>query len=65
VGGIPHLDQNYTVYGTVVKGMEVIDKIAQQPKDSRDRPTKDLPMKVTVKKMRKKKITRQYGYQYN
>jgi peptidyl-prolyl cis-trans isomerase B (cyclophilin B) len=45
--------------------MEVIDKIAQQPKDSRDGPTKDLPMKVTVKKMRKKKITKQYGYQYN
>jgi peptidyl-prolyl cis-trans isomerase B (cyclophilin B) len=65
IGGIPHLDQNYTVYGTVINGLEVIDKIAQQPKDSRDRPAKDIPMKVTVKKMRKKKITRQYGYNYN
>jgi peptidyl-prolyl cis-trans isomerase B (cyclophilin B) len=65
IGGIPHLDQNYTVYGTVINGLEVIDKIAQQPKDSRDRPAKDIPMKVTVKKMRKKKITRQYGYKYS
>jgi peptidyl-prolyl cis-trans isomerase B (cyclophilin B) len=65
IGGIPHLDQNYTVYGTVINGLEVIDKIAQQPKDSRDRPAKDIPIKVTVKKMRKKKITRQYGYNYN
>jgi peptidyl-prolyl cis-trans isomerase B (cyclophilin B) len=64
LGGVPHLDQNYTVYGTVIKGLEIIDKIAQQPKDSRDRPSKDIPMKVTVKKMRKKKITKQYGYQY-
>ena len=65
IGGIPHLDQNYTVYGTVINGLEVIDKIAQQPKDSHDRPAKDIPIKVTVKKMRKKKITRQYGYNYN
>ncbi len=65
IGGVPHLDQNYTVYGIVIKGLDVIDKIAQQPKDSRDRPAKDIPMKVSVKKMRKKKITRQYGYQYN
>jgi cyclophilin family peptidyl-prolyl cis-trans isomerase len=65
IGGVPHLDQNYTVYGIVIKGLEVIDKIARQPKDARDRPAKDIPMNVSVKKMRKKKITRQYGYQYN
>ncbi len=65
IGGIPHLDQNYTVYGEVIKGLEVIDTIARQPRDTRDRPTKDIPMKVTAKKMRKKKITKIYGYQYN
>jgi peptidyl-prolyl cis-trans isomerase B (cyclophilin B) len=64
IGGIPHLDQNYTVYGIVINGLEAIDKIALQPKDSRDRPTKDIPMKVSVKKMRKKKISKKYGYQY-
>ncbi len=64
IGGIPHLDQNYTVYGTVIKGLDIIDTIAKQPKDSRDRPAKDIPMQVKLKKMRKKKITKQYGYQY-
>lgn len=64
LGGIPHLDQNYTVYGEVIKGLEIIDTIAKQPKDEMDRPTKDIPMQVSVKKMRKKKIARQYGYKY-
>jgi peptidyl-prolyl cis-trans isomerase B (cyclophilin B) len=65
IGGTPHLDQNYTVYGEVIKGLEIIDTIAKQPRDERDRPKKDIPMQVNVKKMRKKKISKQYGYQYN
>jgi cyclophilin family peptidyl-prolyl cis-trans isomerase len=63
-GGVPHLDQNYTVFGQLIAGMDVLDKIAAQPKDQHDRPTKDVRMKVTVKKMRKKKITKTYGYRF-
>jgi cyclophilin family peptidyl-prolyl cis-trans isomerase len=37
VGGIPHLDQNYTVFGEIVAGIEMIDRIAALKKDSRDR----------------------------
>lgn len=47
-GGVPHLDQNYTVFGEVIKGMEVIDKIAAVKTDQRDRPLEDVPMKVRV-----------------
>lgn len=42
VGGIPHLDQNYTVFGKVVKGINVVDSIAAVSTDSLDRPLKDV-----------------------
>lgn len=50
VGGIPHLDGQYTVYGEVIEGMDVIDKIASAEKDKYDRPLKDIKMKVKVVK---------------
>ncbi|MBE9465157.1 peptidylprolyl isomerase [Dyadobacter subterraneus] len=61
-GGTPHLDGAYTVFGQVIDGIDIVDKISVQPKDERDRPDKDIKMKVSVKKMKKKKITRKYGY---
>lgn len=64
LGGTPHLDMNYTVFGEVIKGLEIVEKIAAQNRDERDRPKKDIKMKVVAKKMRKKKITKQYGYQF-
>jgi peptidyl-prolyl cis-trans isomerase B (cyclophilin B) len=48
VGGVPHLDQNYTVYGEVVTGLEMVDKIAAVKKDERDRPLVDVPMTVSL-----------------
>ncbi len=64
LGGTPHLDQNYTVFGEVIKGAEVIDTIATQPRDSHDRPQKDVAMQVKVEKMKKKKIAKRYGYKF-
>lgn len=42
VGGTPHLDGDYTVFGQVVEGMEVIDKIAMVKTGQADRPVKDV-----------------------
>lgn len=48
VGGIPHLDQNYTVFGEIISGGEMVDRITAVAKDNRDRPQKDVPMTVTL-----------------
>ena len=41
-GGAPFLDNNYTVFGEVVTGMDVVDNIAAQQKDRFDRPINDI-----------------------
>lgn len=45
-GGTPHLDGEYTVFGEVVKGMEVIDKIQQVKTNEGDRPLTDVKFNV-------------------
>lgn len=63
-GGSPHLDGGYTVFGQVIDGLSVIDSIAARPRSQTDRPLKDIPMTVSVELLKKKKITRRYGYVY-
>jgi len=46
VGGVPHLDGKYTVYGEVVSGIDMVDLIAAVKKDENDRPITDVPMTV-------------------
>ena len=48
VGGTPHLDGDYTVFGEVVDGMDVINKIAEMPCDRMDRPVEDVKI-ISVK----------------
>lgn len=64
IGGSPHLDGAYTVFGEVIDGLAVVDSIAKQPRDAMDRPTKDVRMSVSGQWVKKKKITKQYKYQY-
>ncbi len=48
IGGTPHLDRNYTVFGEVITGMEVIDKIAALKTDQMARPVEDIKMSITL-----------------
>lgn len=51
IGGTPRLDGDYTVYGEVIEGMDIVEKISQQPRNQADRPDKDIRMfKVEVLK---------------
>ena len=48
VGGVPHLDGQYTVFGEVVEGLDVIDSIAAVATDGNDRPNKDIWMTMKI-----------------
>jgi peptidyl-prolyl cis-trans isomerase len=51
VGGSPHLDGQYTVFGQVLDGLDVVDRIQRQPVDANDRPLADVRIrKATVLK---------------
>jgi peptidyl-prolyl cis-trans isomerase B (cyclophilin B) len=66
LGGTPHLDQNYTVFGEVVQGIEMVDAIAAVEKGKSDRPKEDIKMEVSVlKKGEARKIEKQLGLKTN
>jgi|RhiMethySRZTD1v2_1073278.scaffolds.fasta_scaffold03581_3 peptidyl-prolyl cis-trans isomerase B (cyclophilin B) len=60
IGGTPHLDQNYTVFGEVVKGLDVVDRIgavATSKAQDRDRPLENvIIVKATLVKRKKNRI---------
>ncbi|MFY0593392.1 peptidylprolyl isomerase [Roseivirga sp.] len=63
-GGAPHLDAEYTVFGKVVEGLDVIDKIAAVERNRRDKPLQDIRMEMKVIPMSKSEITKKYGITY-
>ena len=64
IGGTPFLDDQYTVFGEVIFGLEVIDSIATVATTPGDRPVEDIMMFMTVEEVSKKEITEKYGYKY-
>lgn len=48
VGGTPFLDGQYTVFGEILEGMDVIEKIEKSKTDRNDRPKEDISMQITI-----------------
>ena len=48
VGGAPHLDGEYTVFGEVVEGLDIVDKIQLVTTGKADRPKKDISMRMKI-----------------
>jgi len=46
IGGSPHLDNHYTVFGEAVSGLDVVDSIAATPRDRRNRPVANIRMRM-------------------
>jgi peptidyl-prolyl cis-trans isomerase B (cyclophilin B) len=64
VGGTPHLDNEYTVFGKIIKGLEVAEIISKEKTGKADKPIDPVYMKVSVEELPKTKITKEYGYAY-
>ena len=64
IGGKPHLDGNYTVFGEVIDGLAVVDSIAKQARDANNRPLKDIKMVLSAELMRKRKIKKKFHYTF-
>ena len=64
VGGTPFLDDQYTVFGEIISGLDIIDGIAAVKTAPGDRPLEDVMMFMTVEELPKKEITEKYGYDY-
>ena len=47
LGGYPPLDQNYTVFGEVTSGLDVVNKIVNLERDKNNRPIEDVKIKIT------------------
>lgn len=50
IGGYPSLDMDYTVFGEVLEGLNVVDKITEAETDKRNRPRKDIKMTIKIVK---------------
>lgn len=62
--GTPFLDGAYTVFGQVLEGLSVAEAIAQVPRDARDRPKEDIPMRVRLERHKVKSLLKQYPNAY-
>jgi len=54
--GIPRLDGDYTIFGRIIKGMDIIDRIVNVPRDKQDQPLSPISLRVEIKYLSKKEV---------
>ncbi len=54
--GLARLDNDYTVYGKVIKGMDIVDTIANVARDTKDQPLTPVPLDINIIKVKMKKL---------
>ena len=59
-----HLDGEYTVFGKVMSGLNVVDKIASVKTDKKNKPVKDIRMTVGVQKVKRSEVEKFYSFEY-
>ena len=64
IGGYPYIDFEYTLFGQVLEGLDVVDKIAIVQTGEKDKPFEDIFMNMEVIELPKSEITEKYGYEY-
>ena len=64
IGGVPYLDGDYTVFGQVLDGMDVVDKISLVKTNEKDKPIENIFLTMEIKQLSKTDITSKYGYYY-
>jgi cyclophilin family peptidyl-prolyl cis-trans isomerase len=65
-GGTPHLDENYTVFGEIVQGIELVDLIASSKTSFDNRPLEDIKMEINILKKREaQKLEKKLGLKKN
>jgi peptidyl-prolyl cis-trans isomerase B (cyclophilin B) len=54
--GLHRLDRNYTIFGQVIKGMEIVDQITASARDEKDQPLKEISLKVSIVYLTKEEV---------
>jgi cyclophilin family peptidyl-prolyl cis-trans isomerase len=62
IGGAPHLDMQYTVFGEVISGLDIVDKIAMVQTGMSDKPVQDVEMDINVLEMSAKQIKKKFDF---
>jgi len=63
--GAHHLDGAYTIFGTVLNGLDVVDEIASVTVDRKGKPEEVVRMSISVKKMKRKNISEEFEYEFS
>lgn len=62
LGGSPHLDMQYTVFGEVIKGLEIIDQLATMQTGAQDKPVENVEIDINVLELTAKQIKKMYNF---